>query len=165
MRKCLLAGLVLVPLAARAQQSLPNRAPGLWRSITTVIGADGQPLPNASNVITVSCVDPANDQRFFMSEESHCSALSVSGGGHDYAIDGTCDQRGKTVHIAETLGYASDQAVTLHAQMSLPSGPISVSSSLAWQGPCLAGMQPGDDAALVAGAFSKADNINDPDNR
>jgi hypothetical protein len=164
MRNLIAATLFVLPVFAAAQ-SLPARAPGLWQSTTTVTGANGQPLPNASNVITLSCVDPATDQRFFTTGESHCSAFTMSGSGQTYSIKSTCDQLGKTVHIAETLTYASPQAVTLQAQLVYPSGPITITSALAWQGPCLAGMQPGDEGNLVAGAFSKSDNVNDPANQ
>jgi hypothetical protein len=164
MRRLIAAALLFAPLSAVAQ-SLPARAPGLWQSTTTVTGSNGQPLPNASNVVTVSCVDAANDQKFFLSEESRCSALNVSGGGQTYAIDGTCNQRGQPVRIAETLTYDSPQALKIHAVLTSSSGPITIASTMSWQGPCVAGMQPGDEGSLVAGAFSKADNINDVNNQ
>jgi hypothetical protein len=164
MRKRIVIGLVFLPLIAAAQ-SLPARAPGLWQSTTTVTGANGQPLPNASNVMTLSCVDAATDQKFFTTGESHCSEFSISGSGQVFHIDSTCNQLGKIVHIAETLTYTSAQAVHLHAVLAYPSGPITISSLLAWQGPCLAGMQPGDEGSVVAGAFSKSDNVDDPANR
>ena len=44
--------------------TLPARTPGLWQSTTTVTGPDGKPLPNAVNVVTVSCVDPATTSNF-----------------------------------------------------------------------------------------------------
>jgi hypothetical protein len=164
MRHRIAACLFFLPVLAAAQ-ALPARAPGLWQSTTTVTGANGQPLPNAANVVTVSCIDAANDQKFFTTGESQCSAFTISGGGETYRIDSTCDQRGKTVRIAETLTYESPRAVGLHAVLTYPSGPITISSSLAWQGPCLPGMQPGDEGSIVAGAFSKADNINDAGNQ
>ncbi len=154
----------LLPVCAAAQ-SLPARAPGLWQSTTTVTGASGQPLPNASNVMTLSCVDAATDEKFFTTGKSHCNAFTIAGGGQSFDIDSTCDQLGKTVHIAETLTYESAQSVRLHAVLAYPSGPITISSELAWQGPCLAGMQPGDEGSLVAGAFSKTDNVDDPANQ
>jgi len=164
MRLLIAASLFFLPVCAAAQ-SLPARAPGLWQSTTTVTGANGQPLPNASNVMTLSCVDAATDEKFFTTGRSHCSEFSIAGAGQTFTIDSTCDQLGKTVHIAETLTYESGQAVRLHAVLAYPSGPITISSVLAWQGLCLAGMQPGDEGSMVAGAFSKSDNVNDPANR
>jgi hypothetical protein len=71
-------------------------------------------------------------------------------------------QRGKPVRIHETLDYASAQSVTLKATIGAASGPLTVTSQLQWQGQCQAGMEPGDEGSMVDGAFSKADNINDP---
>jgi hypothetical protein len=145
--------------------TLPGRTPGLWQSTTTVSGADGQPLPNASNVVTVSCVDPATDIKFFTSGHSACTSLAISGTGSSYAIDGACVQMGKKVTIHETLVYASAQAVTLTAKLEAASGPVDVTSQLQWQGDCPAGMAPGDEGNIVNGAFSKADNIDDAANQ
>jgi hypothetical protein len=149
---------------AAAAATLPARAPGLWQSTTTVTGADGKPLPNATNVVTVSCVDPATDIKFFTSNGSSCTSLDISGSGTKYAINGSCTQRGKPVQIHETLDYASPQSVKLQAKVELPVGVVTVSSQLQWQGDCLAGMVPGDEGNIVSGAFSKADNINDSGN-
>jgi hypothetical protein len=145
--------------------TLPARAPGLWQSTTTVTGANGQPLPHADNVVTVSCVDPATDIKFFISGQSACSTMNISGSGSSYAIDGTCTDQGKPVKIQETLTYASAQNVTLTAALDSSMGPVTVTSQLQWQGACLDGMQPGDEGNIVNGAFSKADNITDSDNQ
>jgi hypothetical protein len=160
--------LVSLGLAAAGQASgatLPARAPGLWKSITTVTGPDGQPLPNAANVVTISCVDPATDIKFFISGGSACSSLRISGSGMSYAIDGTCTQLGKPVSIHETLVYADARNVTLKAKMDSSAGLVNVTSQLQWQGDCLAGMAPGDEGSIMNGAFSKADNIDDSANQ
>ena len=141
---------------------LPAREPGLWQSTTTVLGADGKPLANAQNVVTVSCVDPSTDAKFFTSDENTCSSVTVSGAGAKYVIDGSCTQGGKPMSIHETLDYASARSVALKAVISSPAGAMTVTSQLQWQGQCLAGMEPGDEGSMVDGAFSKADNINDP---
>lgn len=163
----IIGGLVIGGLWAglACAQQLPARAPGLWQSTTTVTDAAGKPLPNAQNVVTVSCVDGLNDQKFFMSEQSSCTSLTISGAQGTYHINGACAQSGKPVTIDETLTYASPQAVTLTAKLSGPAGPVIVTSNLAWQGACLPGMQPGDEGNIVSGAFSKADNINDVANQ
>jgi hypothetical protein len=160
--------LVILGVGAAGQAAgatLPARAPGLWRSTTTVTGPNGQPLANAADVVTVSCVDPATDIKFFMSGGSACSSLRISGSGTTYGIDGTCTQLGKPVSIHETLIYADARNVTLKAKMDSSSGLVNVTSQLQWQGDCLAGMAPGDEGNIVNGTFSKADNIDDSANQ
>lgn len=148
-----------------AAATLPAREPGLWQSTTTVTGQDGQPIPKATNIVTVSCVDPATDIKFFTSGDSACSSLAIDGSGGTYTINGTCTQQGKPVSIHETLVYASSRSVTLTAKLDSPMGPVNIASHLQWQGACLAGMVPGDEGNIVNGAFNKADNINDPGNQ
>ena len=145
--------------------TLPARTPGLWQSTTTVTGPDGKPVANAVNVVTVSCVDPATDLKFFTSGGSACASLTIAGSGAKYTIDGSCTQQGKPVRIDETLTYSGAQHVTLQAKLGAESGPVTVSSILQWQGACPAGMMPGDEGSMSGGGFSKADNINDPVNQ
>jgi hypothetical protein len=145
--------------------TLPARAPGLWQSTTTVTGADGKPLANAANVVTVSCVDPATDIKFFVSGGSACSRLVIAGTGATYTIDGSCMQQGKPVRIHETLTYDSNQRVALIATLGAATGPVTVTSQLQWQGACPSGMAPGDEGDMANGVFSKADNIDDPVNQ
>jgi hypothetical protein len=160
-----LTGLGMVGAMPAAAASLPARAPGLWQSTTTVLGTDGKPLANAQNVVTLSCVDPATDLKFFISGGSACSSLTISGAGTDYTIDGHCLQQGKAVRIHESLAYASPQSVALKASLDTATGPVTVVSQLQWQGQCLAGMLPGDEGNVVNGLFSKTDNIDDPVNQ
>ena len=117
------------------------------------------------NVVTVSCVDPATDLKFFISGGSACASLTIAGSGADYTIDGSCTQQGKPVRIHETLTYSGPQHVTLQATLGAASGPVTVSSVLQWQGACPAGMMPGDEGSMAGGVFSKADNIDDPVNQ
>ena len=164
MARFTIGGLVLVfSLAGLAQAAqLPARAPGLWQSTTSVTGPDGQPMAQAQNVITLTCVDPATDWKFLLSGQGHCSQLDLSGTGANYTIDGSCEQPGGQVSIHETLDYVSNKTVQLNAVFTTPSGRMSVASSLQWQGPCLGGMQPGDEGQVVDGNFVKAGNINQP---
>lgn len=162
MIKRMASGLVLaVSLAGWAQAAdLPARAPGLWRSSTSVTGPDGQTV--ARDVVTLTCIDPATDQAFLLSGQSRCSKLNISGAGADYKINGTCAQPGGTVTIDETLHYASHKDVQLKADVHDAAGEMSLTSALQWQGVCLPGMQPGDEGREVNGAFVKTGNINDP---
>lgn len=66
-----------------------------------------------------------------------------------------------TVKIHETLDYASNKSVQLKADFSTSSGEMSMVSDLQWQGPCPAGMAPGDEGSMRDGVFVKAGNIND----
>ncbi len=56
----------------------------------------------------------------------------------------------------------SNKSVQIEADFTTSSGEMSMTSSLQWLGPCLDGMQPGDEGSMVGGAFNKAGNINDP---
>jgi len=149
---------VLVP-ALVAAATLPPRQPGLWQSTTSVTDAQGNPLPAAQNVVTVSCVDPATDFKFLTSGASQCKHLTISGHGSDYAINGVCTTPGKVVTIHVSLSYASSQSVSLNAVVDSPNGPLTVSSQLQYQGDCLPGMKPGDEGSIVNGQFSLADNV------
>jgi hypothetical protein len=160
--------LVVLGVGAAGQAAgatLPARESGLWKSTTTVTGPDGQPLANATDVVTVSCVDPVTDIKFFISGGSACSSLRISGSGTTYGIDGTCTQLGKPVSIHETLVYADARNVSLKAKLDSSSGLVNVTSQLQWKGDCLPGMEPGDEGSIVNGAFSKADNIDDSANQ
>jgi hypothetical protein len=158
---------VVASLMAQAAGAvtLPSRPPGLWQSVSTVRGPDGKILPNADNVVTVTCVDAENDAKFFTSGESACTQLSMSGAGQHFTINGACSEQGEKMTIHETLFYEDVRNVRLRARLNLPSGPVDISARLQWQGACLPGMRPGDEGSIVNGVFSKADNINDPANQ
>jgi len=168
MTKRIFSGLFLATLIAAPALAadLPARTPGLWQSTTTVTGPDGKPLPNAANVVTLSCVDALNDQKFFTSNQNACTGLTISGQGNSYNIDGSCQSQGlgQSVHIHETLVYG-EKNLQLQAVYNGAEGTMTVTSQLQWQGECLAGMQPGDEGNISNGVFSKADNINDTVNQ
>ncbi|MDE1896025.1 MAG: DUF3617 family protein [Rhodospirillales bacterium] len=162
MARFITGGLVLAfSLAGVAQGAqLPARAPGLWQSTSSVTGPDGKPMAQAQNVITLTCVDPATDWKFLLSGQGRCSQLDLTGAGANYTIDGRCEQPGGQVTIHEKLDYVSNKTVQLNAVFTTSSGKMSVASSLQWQGPCVDGMQPGDEGQVVDGNFVKAGNIN-----
>lgn len=166
MTKRIFSGLFLASLLAAPALAadLPNRAPGLWQSTTTETGPDGQPVPGAENVVTVSCVDALNDQKFFTSNRNACSNLTISGQGNNFSIDGSCNGQGQAVHIHETLVYGTKD-MQLKAVYNGAEGTMTVTSQLAWQGECPAGMLAGDEGNLAGGVFSKSDNINDTANQ
>jgi Protein of unknown function (DUF3617) len=157
-----LASLICAPALAA---DLPARAPGLWQSTTTVTGPDGKPLADDTDVVTVSCVDALDDQKFFTSDQNACTGLTISGSGSNYSIDGTCSSPGQSVRIHETLVYADARNVMLTAIYNAATGQMTVTSRLQWQGQCLPGMLPGDEGSMTGGMFSKVDNINDTANQ
>jgi hypothetical protein len=168
MRIALLAGLCaalyVFPPAARAA-TLPARQPGLWQSSTLVTLPDGTKARGGAPVVTVSCVDPSTDLKFFTVGGSECSFLNISGGGTQYAIDSHCSDQGKPVTVHETLDYVDAQTVEINGTVNSGNGPISLSAELKFQGACLAGMVPGDEGDIENGQFVKTDNINDPGNQ
>jgi hypothetical protein len=165
LRLALFSVLALGSVHGAFAQSLPARQPGLWQSVTNVTDRNGNPVPHGSNIVSVSCVDPSTDVKFFTSGQSQCQNLTIGGAGNKFTIDGTCSNQGTPTAIHETLTYASPQAVTLDATVQSNVGPLNVVSQLAYQGDCLPGMAPGDEGSIVNGGFSKADNINDSYNQ
>jgi hypothetical protein len=159
-----LAGFLVCHAAQAA--SLPARQPGLWQSSTVVTMPDGTKARGGVPVVTVSCVDALDDQKFFLINGSACSSLAVSGNGGAYRIDGTCDHAGKKVTVHETLDYADPQTVALAGTVDAGTGPIKLSAEIKFLGACPTGMQPGDEGSIdVNGNFDKTDNINDFDNQ
>jgi hypothetical protein len=158
--------LVCVGAVPAMAAALPAREPGLWRSSTVVTLPDGTKARGGVPVVTVSCVDALDDQKFFLIKGSACSSLNVSGQGGHYSIDGTCAQAGKPVTVHETLTYVNAQTVELAGTVDSGGGPITLNAQLTYSGACPAGMQPGDEGSLdVNGNFDKTDNINDFDNQ
>jgi hypothetical protein len=151
--------------SARAA-ALPARQAGMWQSSTVVTLADGTKARGGAPVVTVTCVDALNDQKFFMINGSACTSLNISGQGGQYRIDGTCAQAGKPVTVHETLDYVDPRTVELAGTVDAGTGPITLDAELKFAGACPAGMQPGDEGSLDSnGHFSKTDNINDFDNQ
>jgi len=154
----------LAPHAARAE-TLPARQPGLWQSATVVTLPNGAKARNGVPVMTVSCVDPTTDLKFFTVGGSQCSYLHITGGGSQYAIDSSCSDLGKPVRVHESLSYVDAQTVEINGTVDNGGGPITLSAELKFLGPCLAGMTPGDEGDIENGQFVKTDNINDPGNQ
>jgi hypothetical protein len=127
---------------------------------------DGTKARGGVPVVTVTCVDALDDQKFFLINGSACSSLNVSGQGTQYRIDGTCSHAGKPVTVHETLTYADAQTVELAGTVNAGTGPIKLQAEVKFAGACPAGMQPGDEGGIdVNGNFAKTDNINDFDNQ
>jgi hypothetical protein len=158
--------LLLCHAAPAHAASLPARQPGMWQSSTVVTMPDGTKARGGAPVVTVSCVDALDDQKFFLINGSACSSLDVSGHGPTYRIDGTCTHAGKPVTVHETLNYVDPQTVNLSGTVDAGTGPITLNAELKFAGACPAGMQPGDEGSIdTNGNFDKTDNINDFDNQ
>lgn len=158
--------LLLYHAAPAHAASLPARQPGMWQSSTVVTMPDGTKARGGAPVVTVSCVDALDDQKFFLINGSACSSLDVSGHGPTYRIDGTCTHAGKPVTVHETLNYVDPQTVNLSGTVDAGTGPITLNAELKFAGACPAGMQPGDEGSIdTNGNFDKTDNINDFDNQ
>jgi hypothetical protein len=142
--------------------TLPARQPGLWLSSTIVTLADGSKYRGGNPVITVSCVDPATDLKFFTYSGSSCTALKVAGTGQQFNITGNCQGQTGTEKIATSLTYLDQSTVELIGTVGTASGVIHLNGELKFQGPCLPGMVPGDEGDIENGQFVKADNVNDP---
>jgi hypothetical protein len=155
-----LAGFLNIHPARAAE--LPPRQPGLWLSSTIVTLADGSKYRGGAPVITVSCVDPATDLKFFTSSGSSCGALRISGGGQQFQITGSCQGQTGPEQISTSLTYLDQTTVELIGTVSTASGPVRMNGELKFQGPCLPGMVPGDEGDIENGQFVKSDNVNDP---
>ncbi|MDE8348566.1 MAG: DUF3617 family protein [Acidocella sp.] len=174
MRRAMLSRSIIVTLFlgfgvgavhAAAAATLPSRQPGLWQSSTVVTLANGSKYLNGAPVVTVSCVDPATDLKFFTFEGSSCTSMNISGAGTAYEIIGACKDQGKPVKIHTKLNYVDSETVELMGSVTTASGTVHMNAAMKFQGPCVAGMQPGDEGDIENGQFVKADNINDAGNQ
>jgi hypothetical protein len=160
-----IAGFCVMVSQPASAASLPSRQPGLWQSSTVVTLANGNKYRNGAPVVTVSCVDPASDLKFFTFEGSACTSLNISGTGTSYQINGACKEQGKPVKFHTSLNYTDSETVELVGSVTSASGTVHVNAEMKFQGPCLAGMQPGDEGDIENGQFVKADNVNDSTNQ
>jgi len=159
-------GVEALSCGAAGAAALPARQAGMWLSSTVATLPDGTKYQGGQPVVTVTCVDATDDQKFFLSGGSACSTLAVSGSGASYRIDGTCQHAGKPVTVHETLNYVDARTVELAGTVDAGNGPITLTAELKYAGECVPGMQPGDEGSLDAnGNFDKTDNINDFQNQ
>lgn len=152
---------VLLVLAARGAgaASLPARQPGLWLSSTIVTLADGTKYRGGAPVVTVSCVDPATDLKFFTYSGPSCGALQISGTGRQFELQGSCTGPAGAQKIATSLTYLNPTTVELVGSVTSAAGVVRLNGELRYQGPCLPGMVPGDEGDIENGQFVKSDNV------
>ncbi|HQU03819.1 MAG TPA: hypothetical protein PLT25_03800 [Acidocella sp.] len=161
----LIVGLGILASHHADAATLPQRQAGLWQSNTVVTLPDGSQYRGGAPVVTVSCVDPATDLKFFTFEGSSCTNMNISGSGAQYNISGACKDQGKPESVHTELDYVDSNTVKLTGTVTSASGTLHIASMLTYQGACLSGMQPGDEGDIENGAFVKADNINDAGNQ
>jgi len=131
-----------------APTAMPERAPGLWEQKISTGG-----ISQVSKI----CLDHAVEQRFTVwgqhAGKSDCSKTKLTprpGGG--WAFASTCDMGdgGKTATTGEVTGdFAKAYKVSARSSVSgarspQMNGTHDMTLEASWQGPCPAGMQPGD---------------------
>jgi hypothetical protein len=134
--------------AGAAPAAMPQRAPGLWEQKVSTEGR---------SQVSRICLDKAVEQRFTWwgqhAGRGACSQTAVSarpGGGWDFAS--TCDlgEGGVTRTKGEVTGdfakayKLSAESTVSGAKAAEMNGTHRMTLEASWQGPCPAGMRPGD---------------------
>lgn len=135
------------PAAPAAPVALPERTPGLWEQKVSSRG-----MTQASRI----CLDKATEARFTWwgqsAGKSGCSHTTVTpraGGGWSFASS-CVGENGKTETRGEVTGdfakayKVSAQSTISGARAPSMNGTHAMTLEARWQGPCPAGMQPGD---------------------
>lgn len=133
---------------AAAPAVLPKRAPGLWEQKISTRG-----MTQVSRI----CIDPAVEQRFSVwgqqAGKDACSQTKLTprlGGGWSFASSCDMGEGGKTTTKGEVTGdFAKSYRVSAQSSISGAraaemNGTHDMTLEASWQGPCPAGMQPGD---------------------
>lgn len=136
------------PTASAGPAALPARAPGLWEQKVATRG-----MTQVSQV----CLDKAVEQRFTWwgqhASQGACAQAQVTprlGGGWDFASTCNLGEGGKASTRGSVTGdFAKSYRLTAQSTVSGASAPQmngahEMTLQAAWQGPCPAGMKPGD---------------------
>jgi hypothetical protein len=136
------------PASAAAPAALPARAPGLWEQKVSSAGRS-----QTSRI----CLDKAVERRFTWwgqhAHEGACSKAQITpraGGGWDFASSCDMGADGKTSTKGTVTGdmarsYRLEATSTISgARAAEMNGTHAMTLEASWQGPCPAGMQPGD---------------------
>lgn len=128
--------------------ALPQRAPGLWEQ---KVSSEGR------TQVSRICLDKAVEQRFSVWGQhagagacGHPRITPRVTGGWDFASSCDMGQNGKTeTHGQVTGDFARSYKVSAESTISgahaaLMNGTHAMTLEASWQGPCPAGMQPGD---------------------
>lgn len=140
--------------AAQASATAPNvaatppkRKPGLWAQTVSTAGM---------TQTTKLCLDEATEARMTawgqQVSEGMCAKNAITPAAGGWAFESECDmgQAGKTVTKGTATGDFNSRYVikatstTTGASMAQANGAHEMEMTAAWEGPCPAGMKPGD---------------------
>lgn len=131
-----------------APTSMPARTPGLWEQKVSSRG-----MTQVSRI----CLDKAVEQRFTVwgqhAGQGACSRTRITprvGGGWEFASSCNTGDTGRTETRGEVTGdfakayKVSAQSTIAGARAPQMNGTHAMTLEASWQGPCPAGMRPGD---------------------
>ena len=139
---------VQAPAPSAAAVAIPARTPGLWEQKVTSRG-----MTQATRI----CLDKAAEARFAWWGQnagqgacSHTRVTPRSGGGWSFASSCDMGENGKTETRGEVTGdfakayKVSAESTISGARAQSMNGTHAMTLEASWQGPCPAGMRPGD---------------------
>jgi hypothetical protein len=135
---CVLTMLAAWPAAAA---DMPTRKPGLWDIKMSFEGRAGLQAIQ-------QCIDAETDAIMQSSATNigsqNCSKRDVVKSGDKMTIDSVCTVAGKsaTSHAEVTGSFDSNYTMTVASKSDV--GPINMTITAKWLGPCEAGQKPGD---------------------
>jgi len=139
---------VAAPAPAAAPASMPARTPGLWEQKVSSRG-----MTQVSRI----CLDKAVEQRFTVwgqhAGQGACSRTRLApraGGGWEFASSCDMGENGRTETRGQVSGdfakayKVSAESTIAGARAPQMNGTRAMTLEASWQGPCPAGMAPGD---------------------
>jgi hypothetical protein len=132
--------IALVPAAALAAD-LPARKPGLWE---IKMAFEGRPGTQSIK----QCADPETDAIMQSSATNigsqNCSKRDIVKSGDTMTIDSVCTVAGREASSHAVVKGSFDSDYTMTVSSKSDAGPINMTVTGKWLGPCEAGQKPGD---------------------
>jgi hypothetical protein len=132
--------IALVPGAALAAD-LPQRKPGLWE---IKLAFEGRPGTQSIQ----QCIDPETDAIMQSSATNigsqNCSKRDIVKSGDTMTIDSVCTVAGREASSHAVVKGSFDSNYTMTVSSKSDAGPINLTVTGKWLGPCEAGQKPGD---------------------
>jgi hypothetical protein len=132
--------IALVPGAALAAD-LPARKPGLWE---IKLAFEGRPGTQSIQ----QCIDPETDAIMQSSATNigsqNCTKRDIVKSGDTMTIDSVCTVAGKEASSHAVVKGSFDSNYTMTVSSKSDAGPINLTVTGKWLGPCEAGQKPGD---------------------
>ena len=129
---------------AHAEDALPARKAGLWE-VRTVVGNSG------AGLTVRQCVDAETDIMMLSLTgplaDTACPRRDVRRSGDTVTVEAACTVKDKaaTARAVITGSFERAYQLTVTAQGdAMPSGPMTMTMTGKWLGPCTAGQKPGD---------------------